>query len=258
MALFLSDCWAPLLKDLACRNPAFRPPPPTSDDPKDILASRANRLVLRNLDVGAASAALRAPPRPAQAAPGQVTATFRALNPQAGEDAPPIPLDPSLSFLGGGDTEAHFQRQATREDRQAAGFILGGVTRRVEPRRELRPPNFQPPPPISFTVDQIISKVRRASTSSAGGPSGTDYKTLRSWFAEKDEISENATSVINLIAAGRVPEPIKSLLIAGRGVVILKNEKGDLRPIVVGNILLRLIGSVAVHHLSADFQKFFL
>jgi hypothetical protein len=107
-------------------------------------------------------------------------------------------------------------------------------------------------------VDQLIEKVRRASTSSAGGPSGTDYKTLRSWFAEKDEISENATAVINLIAAGKVPGEIRALLIAGRGVVIPKNEKGDLRPIVVGNVLLRLIGSAAVHHLSADIQKYFL
>jgi hypothetical protein len=59
---------------------------------------------------------------------------------------------------------------------------------------------------------------------------------LRSWFAEKGEISENATAVINLIAAGKVPGEIRALLIAGRGVVIPKNEKGDLRPIVVGNV----------------------
>ena len=39
---------------------------------------------------------------------------------------------------------------------------------------------------------------------------------------------------------------------------IPKNENGDLRPIVVGRAILRLIGSAAVRHLSADIQKFFL
>ena len=73
VASFLSGDWAPLLRDLACRNPGFRPPQPTSDDPKDIRALQANRLVMRNGDIGAAAAALRAPARPPPAAPGQIT-----------------------------------------------------------------------------------------------------------------------------------------------------------------------------------------
>jgi hypothetical protein len=102
VASFLSGDWAPLLRDLACRNPGFRPPQPFSDDPKDVRASQANRLVMRNGDIGAAAAALRAPARPPAAAPGQVTRTFRLLNPQVGEDAPVIPPATYSTTQGGG------------------------------------------------------------------------------------------------------------------------------------------------------------
>ena len=261
VASFLSGDWAPLLRDLACRNPGFRPPHPTSDDPKDVRALQANRLVMRNGDIGAAAAALRAPARPPPAAPGQITKTFRTLNPQVGEDAPTIPPATYPTTQGGGDTETHWQAQAQtlNAERQAAGLGLGGLFRQVDQRRPLEPPTESPAlPAIQFTAAQIIERVRRSSTSSAGGLSATDYKTLRSWFAEDDAISTNATAVINLIAAGKVPDSVKPLFTAGRGVAIPKNENGDLRPIVVGHVILRLIGSAAVRHLSADIQKFFL
>jgi hypothetical protein len=78
------------------------------------------------------------------------------------------------------------------------------------------------------------------------------------WFTAKDEISENLTAVINLIVAGQVPVSVKHLFVDGRGVAVPKNDKGDLRPIVVGHVLLRFIGSVAVRHLSADILNYFL
>ena len=184
---------------------------------------------------------------------------FLTLNPQVGEDAPTIPPATYPTTQGGGDTETHWQTQTLNAERQAAGLGLGGLFRQVDQRRPLEPPTESPAlPAIQFTAAQIIERVRRSSTSSAGGPSATDYKTLRSWFAEDDAISTNATAVINLIAAGKVPDSVKPLFTAGRGVAIPKNENGDLRPIVVGHVILRLIGSAAVRHLSADIQKFFL
>ncbi len=45
---------------------------------------------------------------------------------------------------------------------------------------------------------------------------------------------------------------------AGRGVAIPKNDAGELRPIVVGHVLLRLIGSLAMPTLSGDIQRYFL
>jgi len=69
---------------------------------------------------------------------------------------------------------------------------------------------------------------------------------LRHWFFDDDDISKNLTAAINLMAAGRIPASVLPFLNAGRGVAIPKNDEGELRPIVVGNVLLRLIGSLAM------------
>jgi hypothetical protein len=60
------------------------------------------------------------------------------------------------------------------------------------------------------------------------------------------------------MVAGKIPKSVVPLFTAGRGIAIPKNEKGDLRPIVVGHVLLRLIGSLAVTSLSEDINNFFL
>jgi hypothetical protein len=73
-----------------------------------------------------------------------------------------------------------------------------------------------------------------------------------------DDISKNLTATINLMAAGRIPASVLPFLNAGRGVAILKNDEGELRPIVVGHVLLRLIGSLAMSTLSGDIQRYFL
>jgi hypothetical protein len=164
-----------------------------------------------------------------------MTSTFAALHPQIDD---PIPRPPP----GGGDYPVHHD------------FYEGDFAR----RRPLQPPTLHNLPPITFTTAEIIKRVRRASTSSAGGLSGTDYRTLRVWFAEPDAIADDLTAVINLLAAGKVPPRIVPLLTAGREVGIPKNEKGELRPIVIGYVLLRLIGSAAVTKLSPYIAAFFL
>ncbi len=58
-----------------------------------------------------------------------------------------------------------------------------------------------------------------------------------------------------------MPPNIVPLLTAGRGIVIIgipKNDKGEHRPIVIGNVLLRLIGSAAVAKLLPDIAAYFL
>ena len=164
-----------------------------------------------------------------------MTSTFAALNPQVGDPSPSPPP-------GGGDFCLHHSLQHVPS---------------VE-RRPLQPPNIPIPTSIVFTTAEIIKRVRRASTSSAGGLSGTDYRTLRVWFSEPDAIADDLTAVINLVASGKVPPSIVPLLTAGRGIGIPKNDKGELRPIVIGNVLLRLIGSAAVAKLSPDIAAYFL
>jgi hypothetical protein len=105
---------------------------------------------------------------------------------------------------------------------------------------------------------EVLKKVRRANKAAAGGLSGTNYLTLGTWFHADDALSQSLTIIINLIAAGEVPEPIAQLLIAGRGICIPKDEIGGLRPIVVGSVLLRLVGSLAIQKESAAISRCFL
>ena len=81
---------------------------------------------------------------------------------------------------------------------------------------------------------------------------------MKTWFHDHDAISEDLTAVLNIFAAGKLPTSVVPLFTAGRGIAIPKNEKGELRPIVIGNILLRLIGSLAVSSLSKDIDRYFL
>ncbi len=61
----------------------------------------------------------------------------------------------------------------------------------VSLHRPLNQPVIASPAPIQFTTLQIVQRVRRGDCASAGGPNGTDYKTLRSWFSEVDVISDH-------------------------------------------------------------------
>ena len=93
-------------------------------------------------------------------------------------------------------------------------------------RRPLNPPRDPPPKPISFNVQEVLKKVRRANKAAAGGPNGTDYMTLSTWFAEDDATSALLTEVLNLVAAGAIPPVIGLLLTAGRGLCVPKDDKG--------------------------------
>ena len=112
-ALFLSGDWDPLFAGLAFRDPSHVPTAsPTSADPLDALANRAQRVLNRTRSITGASAALRAPVNPARPTPGKLTKTFADLNPQIGAPAPPIPhysppSDYDRPSQGGGDSEAH-------------------------------------------------------------------------------------------------------------------------------------------------------
>lgn len=222
--------WQALMEGLKCRNSTIaRTSDITLDDPLDVLAQRAERELILNHSVGGAAKAIRAPASSRPSSVGQLTKTFQQLNPQVGDQAPPIPRSPS----------------ETIEE------ITGT-------RREIGAPAHSPTEPIVFTTAQVMKRVRRANTSSAGGLNGSTYKTLRCWFDQPDEVSDSLTQVINLITAGKVPRSIVPLLNAGRGVAIPKNEEGDLRPIVVGYVLMRLIGSLGVAQQADEIRAYFL
>ena len=114
------------------------------------------------------------------------------------------------------------------------------------------------PAPLVFTVEQIVAKARSLDNAKASGLSGTSNRLLKLWFSDVDVTSKAMTGVFNLILAGKVPDEAASLLISGRGVVIPKDELGGLRPIVVGHVIVRLIGSLALSMCRQDIIKFFL
>ena len=80
----------------------------------------------------------------------------------------------------------------------------------------------------------------------------SNYKTMQAWFYQPDSLAENLAALFNRIAAGRVPAPIIPLLTAGRGVAIPKPSGIGLRPVVVGSIVLRFVGSLALVQKSAE------
>ena len=219
LLLLRSGDWAKLLPELKFRTVQRPTPSPLSSDKQLASALRASAVLTRTRSRSGAVAALSAPLAPRRLQPGDLTSAFKKLNPVAGVD----PFDDSGS-----------------------------------PRRPLCPPLDVAPPAISFTVKEVLKNVRRANKAAAGGPSGSDYLTLGTWFHADDALSLSLTRIINLIVAGKVPEPAVQLLIAGRGICIPKDEKGGLRPIVVGSVLLRLVGSLAIRKESAAINQYFL
>ena len=140
------------------------------------------------------------------------------------------------------------------------GLGGGGVSPQTAPwtRRPLDPPSGALPPPITFSVGEVMKRVRRTNKASAGGLSGSNYKSMQAWFSAEDSLAEKITSLFNLIAAGKVPSTIIPLLTAGRGVALPKASGVGLRPVVVGSIILRFVGTLALIQQSARITSHFL
>ena len=64
--------------------------------------------------------------------------------------------------------------------------------------------------------------------------------------------------VVNRTLAGKVPDAVAPLLTAGRGLTIPKDDKGNLRPIVVGHVPLRFVSSLALSLSREACDEYFL
>ena len=76
---------------------------------------------------------------------------------------------------------------------------------------------------LSFSLEEVLRRVRCTNKPSAGGLSGSNYKTLecpgecsataqvvqsktmKALFYQSDSLAENLATLLNRIAAGRVP-----------------------------------------------------
>jgi hypothetical protein len=103
-----------------------------------------------------------------------------------------------------------------------------------------------------------MKKVRRGDNTSAGGLNGMNYIILKLIFKQNDHLAQSYTNYLNQILDNDITENEKEFLNASRGVGLPKNEMGDMRPIAVGHIILRILGSMAVKSVSSIAQKFFM
>jgi len=244
MRLFLAGDFDPLFLDLHKRDPSFRPTPrPTDDDPRDKRALRAQSVLSRTHSIGGAARCLSAP-LGGSAPPTSHAATFAKLNPSVGDEAPPLPAPhpklPTTPCPAGGDVPPTPSQHSPRL------------------RRPLHTHIGPDPPPIVLLCATVVKQARSLNCASAGGLSGSTNKSLRVWFQDHDPTSEALTEVLNLLAAGRVPLVVVNLLNAGRGVTVPKSEDGDVRPIVVGHVIMRLLGGLALKAVSPGVISFFL
>ena len=254
-ALILAGDWGTLLDGLVRRSANFKSAPPLMGDELDTKASLAQYGLTHDASVSKASRALGAPINPPTPSPGVLTASLQKLHPQVGDLAPTPPQPPWTKGQGGGDREPTTTPWLEWRSRMAK-LDMAAATRRA--RAHLNVLDTTPSDsPISFTVEEVIKRVRRGDNGSAGGPGGLGYRTLKLWFSKNDFLSESLTRIINMIAAGDVSTEAQELLNASRGIGIPKDDEGNLRPIAVGHLLLRLIGSMALNSLSSQVQDFF-
>ena len=113
-------------------------------------------------------------------------------------------------------------------------------------------------PTPTFTAADYMTVVRRGSNATAGGMNGVTYKQLKIIFSVNDHLAQLYTSYLNDILAGKASRTEMDLLNASRGVGIPKSAEGDIRPIAVGHIVLRLLGSMALRTVASDVQDFFM
>ena len=256
VGLFLAGKWDELFQSqLQFRDPSKRPQEssPLHHDPRDAKAHRAQLNLQLNQSLTGAAAALRANANPTPPLAGAVTSAFQGLNPQAG-DKIDRPAE-ARTFIG---PQTFNQHLASAKYLRGLGLDPRLASDAEWARRPLQPPVGALPAPLTFTVEEVIKRVRRTNKASAGGLSGSSYKTMQAWFHDADPLAEKLTAVFNLIAAGQVPTSIVPLLTAGRGVAIPKPAGVGLRPVVVGSIILRFVGTLALVQQSAKITSFFL
>ena len=130
--------------------------------------------LLNNQSLGSAASALRANPIPAPLAAGDVTASFRKLNPQVGGDIPrpseELELELILSQM---EKEAHSvcgpqtetEQLKSTEWQRSVGLEPGDPTASTRKRRPLRPPPEELPDPVSFSLEEVLRRLRRTNKS---------------------------------------------------------------------------------------------
>jgi hypothetical protein len=241
--LFETGKWKELWAEIVFRT-SFINHHNRNDDESPVvqLAKRCQYHITKHGSTSAVNGALNGPlaPPPTHG----LLPTFQSLHPQVGDPLPPPPPHPPSAIDDTSTPLSPFERE------------------HMDQRRPIVDPNFlknpSPTESVSFTVEEYISRVRRGDDASAGGLNGMKYSILKLIFRHNDKLSQNYTVYLNSILANNITPNEKDLLNASRGVALPKSEQGDIRPIAVGHIILRMLGSMGLSTVSKLAQDFFM
>ena len=195
-------------------------------------------------------------------------------------DMQPVPADGVL-------TEAEAERLAAEEAarRRSRAHALGRegelsrAVRALQPSppapdtdateaelRRLHPPGeeaglpqwletFVPATPVRLDRESFRESLRTAPRRSAPAGSGLRYEHLKDLCLEDEELFELLFSICSVIAEGRISRRVAEMLTTGRLFAMAKLRVGGVRPIAVGESLLRLTGRALARQYRAEFQR---
>ena len=122
---------------------------------------------------------------------------------------------------------------------------------------DLPPPQLPPEPadaaPVTITPEEVVDQLHACPSTSAPGPSRQTFNHLRAWVDAGAEHAEQCAELLETIANGVIPPT--SILLDSR-LVMLDKPSGGVRPIAVGECLLRLLDKVLMKQCADIWQSF--
>jgi len=121
----------------------------------------------------------------------------------------------------------------------------------------------QPPPqlpeapadavPVTVTAEEVLEQLYACPSTSAPGPSRQTFNHLRAWVDAGEDHATQCAELLEAIANGLIPST--SVLLDGR-LVMIDKPSGGLRPIAVGECLLRLLDKILMKQCKGVWQSF--
>jgi len=206
---------------------ASTPSPPSEATVDSRQAAIAERILTRTGSVRRAAKKLRESPLTQPPSTSSLHASFRDLCPQPGDPVPNPPLCDAL---------------------------LQPQPRSYPP---LTDPDISDAAPAQFGFDDFSASVLSHDTGSSPGLSGLSFSTLRTLFSIDDALGQHLAAILNTILSGKTNPITRRLLTAGRAVLIPKSN-GGVRPIVVGECIIRLVAHMALKNVTTEMHSHFL
>jgi hypothetical protein len=134
----------------------------------------------------------------------------------------------------------------------------------IKELRRLHPPSTGQLPPLPngatppVITPQEVQKVieRGVASGAAPGPDGWTGEQLQPLMDDSDSVN-GVTTVINLLVSNTAPEPIRRQLCASRCLPVTKPDGGGIRPIWMGNAILKVASACALDRVSEHHSKIF-